>query len=623
MCGLAGIITPRSASDAEQAVHTMLDAEVHRGPDSAGAWSGSLAGHGVAIGLRRLRILDLSTTADQPMVSPDGRHALVFNGEIYNYVELRRELETEGVRFRTHGDTEVLLHALIRWGAEAFNRLNGMWAVVLVDSQTGRILISRDRFGVKPFYTYTDGKTLWVASEIKCILAACPDKFAVNPTVVNAFLRQGLLDTGQDTFFTGIRELPAGHFAEGAPSDFVSQRVVPKRFWRLPETSDPGDTPALIERVRDTFIDAVRIRLRSDVPVGVLLSGGCDSSAIAAAVHHLHPERHDIKLISAVGESGPDEQPFIDMMGRHLGRHVDKVVLNYSPDDTFQLMADTAWYNDEPIGGFSSIAHYLLMKRAKELKVTVLLSGQGADESLCGYRKYLGFFVQQLVREGRVAQAASVLAGFAGNKTVLSQLSFDKAKYYLPSWLRSAEVDISGPALKDIARIPVGLQGGSVVKRQALDLESLSVPALVHYEDRMSMSSSREIRLPFLDYRFVSLLLPLPPEYKLRDGWTKWVFRKAVEPMLPDGIVWRRDKQGFTVPQITWFRKELRPHMLRLLSEDWLSEDLGLVNRAAIRRSYDRYLAGGTKSSGLGIDDFFSCVSLELWMRRYSSHLNR
>ncbi|MGE3507314.1 MAG: asparagine synthase (glutamine-hydrolyzing) [Vicinamibacterales bacterium] len=622
MCGLAGIITPRGTVDTERAVHTMLDAELHRGPDSAGVWSGSLNGHGVGIGLRRLRILDLSTTADQPMVSPDGRFALVFNGEIYNYVELREELQRDGVPFRTHGDTEVLLHALIRWGREAFNRLNGMWAVVLVDAQTGRILISRDRFGVKPFYTYTDGRTLWVASEVKCILAACPQKFAVNPAVVKAFLRQGLLDTGQDTFFSGIRELPAGHFAEGTPEDFVRQRAEPQRFWRLPAASAPGDERALIEQVRDVFIDAVRIRLRSDVPVGVLLSGGCDSSAIAAAVNHLYPARRDIRLISAVGESGPDEQPFIDMMGRHLARPIDKVVLNYRPEEAFGLMSEAIWYNDEPIGGFSSIAHYLLMKRALELKVTVLLSGQGADESLCGYRKYLGFYVQQLVREGRLARAAAVLGGFARNRTVLSQMSFDKAKYYLPSWLRSAEVDVSGPALKDIPQVPVGLQGGSVVARQAVDLESLSVPALVHYEDRMSMSSSREIRLPFLDYRFVSLLLPLPPEYKLRDGWTKWIFRKALEPLLPEGIVWRRDKQGFTVPQITWFRRELRPAMQKLLGEPWLSEDAGLVDRPAIRRSYDRYVAGGAQGSGLGVDDFFSCVSLELWMRRYAAHLH-
>jgi asparagine synthase (glutamine-hydrolysing) len=169
--------------------------------------------------------------------------------------------------------------------------------------------------------------------------------------------------------------------------------------------------------------------------------------------------------------------------------------------------------------------------------------------------------------------------------------------------------------------VAVGLQGGDVVARQARDLESLSVPALTHYEDRMAMSSSREIRLPFLDYRMVSLLLPLRPHYKLRAGWTKWIFRTALAPLLPDEIVWRRDKQGFTVPQITWFRHELKAPMTRLLAEPWLSEDAGLVDRAAIRRSYGRYLAGGRGSAGLGIDDFFSVVSLELWMRRFSSHL--
>jgi asparagine synthase (glutamine-hydrolysing) len=268
------------------------------------------------------------------------------------------------------------------------------------------------------------------------------------------------------------------------------------------------------------------------------------------------------------------------------------------------------------------VAHYLLMKRALDLKVTVLLSGQGADECLCGYKKYLGFYLQHLVRSGHLLQAGRVLSQFVSNGTVVSQFTLSKSKYYLPSWLRAAEVDWSGPALRAIdGRVSVGLNGHNVQQRQVLDVESLSVPALVHYEDRMSMSSSREIRLPFLDYRMVSLLVPMDIDRKLRDGWTKWIFRKAMEPLVPPEIAWRRDKQGFLVPQQRWFRDELRADMTRLLGERWLSEDFGLVNRSSIQKSYDAYVRGDRSTTTLGDDDFFPLVSLELWARRFSASL--
>ena len=623
MCGLAGFISPAGGRSAAHAVETMLQSEVHRGPDSSGVWSREVGEYEAGIGLRRLRILDLSEAADQPMVSRDGRYALVFNGEIYNYVELRAELQQMGVEFRTTGDTEVLLESIIRWGVDAFNRFNGMWAIVLVDTARADVLIARDRFGVKPLYTLSSGGSVWIASELKAILASSQLKFKVNPAVVKAYLHQGLLDTGADTFFEGIREFPAGHFARASLQAAASGAWQAQAYWTFSPTDSTHASEAdIIAQVRETFIDAVRIRLRSDVPVGVLLSGGCDSSAIAAAVHELYPDREDIRLISAVGKPGEDEEPFIDMLAEHVGRRVDKVRLNYSPSDAFRLIDETVWYNDEPIGGFSSIAHYLLMQRAKDLGVTVLLSGQGADESLCGYKKYLAFYVQQLMRDGHFVQAARVLSGFALNGSVLPQFTLSKSKYYLPSWIRSSENDISGPALRAVnTHINVGLNGHDVRTRQKLDLESLSVPALVHYEDRMSMSSSREIRLPFLDYRVVSMLIPLPVEFKLRDGWTKWIFRKAIEPFVPSAIAWRKDKQGFITPQLTWFRNELQEHTRQFLNERWISEDLGLVDRGAIRERYETYLRGSIAGATLGVDDFFPAIALELWARRFSAWL--
>jgi len=583
--------------------------------------------HGVDIGLGlcRLKILDLSDAADQPMLSEDGRFILVYNGEIYNYVELRAELAASGARFQTQGDTEVLLHALMLWGPAAFSRFNGMWALALLDRITGEVMLSRDRFGVKPLYTYADEKGLLISSEIKTILEVADRKFQVNNSVANAYLNQALLCASSASFFAGIEEFPAGHFARISIADIAKKRFDAQRYWAIALTSSSDlSESALIEAVRSTFLDSVKLRLRSDVPVGILLSGGTDSSAIAAAVHYLDPSRDDIMLLSAVGEDEHcDEQLFIDIMGSHLKRQVEKVVLNYPTSEALDLIREVSWFNDEPVGSFSTIAHYLLMKRARDLGVTVLLSGQGADEILCGYKKYLGFYLQELMASGQWLAAARVFGTFLGRGTILSQVTYREAKRYLPGWLRLSEIDVRGPALLNGGDwIQVGLNGDSVVDRQLADIERLSVPALVHYEDRMSMAVAREIRLPFLDYRLVSLLLPLPIEFKLRAGWTKWIFRRAIEPLLPHEITWRKDKQHFIVPQNQWIRCELRDEISRLIESEWVSQHLGLIDLRKFRNRYNAYLRQATTRGRLSVDDIFAPVALELWARRFERYLS-
>jgi asparagine synthase (glutamine-hydrolysing) len=581
-------------------------------------------GINIGLGLDRLKILDLSDAANQPMLSPDGRYVLVFNGEIYNYLELRAELSASGVNFRTGGDTEVLLHALILWGSAAFSRLNGMWALALLDRTSGKVTLSRDRFGIKPLYTYKDEQGLFIASEIKAILDVARRKFRVTAEVANAFLSQNLLCAGTTTFFEGIDEFPAGHWAEVVIDEIGNSPLQPCRYWTAPTvpTSDLSED-SLIDLVRTTFIDSVKLRLRSDVPVGVLLSGGTDSSAIAAALHYLNPARDDISLISAVGTDGAGDEPFIDLMAGHLNRKVEKVKLDYAPSEALSLISEASWFNDEPVGSFSTVAHFLLMKRAGDLSVTVLLTGQGADEILCGYKKYLAFHAQALLSSGRWLAAAKVLRAFHEKGTVLSQMDYREAKRYLPRWLRFPELDIRGPALSDLKNsIPVGLNGHGVIGRQVVDLERLSVPALVHYEDRMSMAAAREIRLPFLDYRLVSLLLPLSVEDKLRDGWTKWIFRRAMETLLPKEIAWRKDKQHFIVPQTHWFESELRENVLTLLADEWLTERLGLIDRRNLRARYDAYLRQPSKNGRLSFKDIFAPIALELWARQYEKYLS-
>ena len=599
----------------------MVETVRHRGPDGEASWSGQVGRCQLALGHTRLAIIDLSEGGRQPMFLPDESHGVIYNGEVYNYRELRAELEAAGAQFRTQTDTEVVLWALATWGEAAFAKFNGMWALAWLDLRGRRLILCRDRFGIKPLYYYRNGTGLFFASEVKAILSGSGDRFAVNPVVVGRYLEQSLLDAQPETFLAGVRALPAGHLAALDLSDERGPELRPKAYWSIPEASplDPGDEEGSIEFVRETFLDAVRIRLRSDVAVGVLLSGGVDSSSIAAAMGQALGNGGELHALSATSDRPEyDEAPFIRRAAEHLGCPVSWVRLERSPDEWFDLLGQVIYANDEPVGSFSTVAHYLLMQEARRLGITVLLSGQGADELLCGYRKFLGFYVRELVGSGRLGPAARLVVGFWKNGTVLSQFELSEAKRYMPAFMRPPEIDIRGPLLKDQDFRPeVGLNGKHLRERQREDLYRFSVPALVHYEDRSSMAFAREIRLPFLDYRLVSALLPAAPELKLREGWTKWIFRKAMEPLLPPEIAWRKDKQGFINPQSEWLKHELRPKVEALLAGEMLSARCGLIDQAGLRRRYAAYCRQAPGRGAISFKDIFNPIVLELWTRRF------
>jgi asparagine synthase (glutamine-hydrolysing) len=622
MCGLFGVVG-KKARLTEAALTAAHHIQRHRGPDSKGDWAGCVGNQWVTLGHQRLAIIDLSPAARQPMLDvPSGAARIVFNGEMYNYVELRKELEREGARFVTRSDTEVMLAALRVWGLKkAHERFNGMWAFAYVDGVEGRLILSRDRMGEKPlYYSIVDG-ALYFASEIKTILSLTGKRFPIRPAAVAEYLEQSLLDTTEETFFEGIRKIPAAHFGivdlkAQDPTIRLESYWVPNAVER-----DPSPIETIQEDIRRTFDDSVRIRMRSDVPVGVLLSGGIDSSAIAATMAALVPDA-DLNLLSAVSDdSRYDESPFIDRMVAHLKRPVHKVRLALGPDNAIPLLEHATWHNDEPVGSFGNVAHFLLMEKAKDLGITVIMSGQGADELLCGYKKYLGFYVQWLLRRGNVAAAARVVAGFAFNGTVIPQFRIAEARRYLPSRWGKKRQRVVGDALLDSALQNVGLGRGTVQERQELDLTRFSVPVLCHFEDRMSMAHSREIRLPFLDVRLIESMLPAPPQYKLRNGWTKYVFREAMAARLPAEIAWRKDKQGFVNPQAHWLRERLRPVVLDLLRPDSLIFAKGLVNRDVLIARYKDFVEQEGERGGVYFREIFSPLALEIWMRQYESSL--
>lgn len=619
MCGIAAVISRQDA--VEERLIKAWHCQRHRGPDDHGVFVEKVGDWFVGLGHQRLSILDLSSAGRQPFHLEGHSDWIVYNGEVYNYIEIRKELESLGWRFNTGTDTEVLLAALRQWGIEnTVTRCNGMWAFAWLDRNNGRLTICRDRLGVKPLYICQRNGELLIASEIKAVLAMAGCRFKLDEQVVGEYLLQSLLNTSERTFFEGVVALPAAHYAV---INLLTDRVdvTPVRFWSIPNNSainNPGEEQ-LSCHIRELFLDAVRLRLRSDVQLGVLLSGGVDSSAIAAAMQHILGKGAEMNLLSAVSDDPRyDESPFIDIMGRFLQRPVQKVRLDFDPEDAFALLNEVCWYNDVPVGSFSNVAHYLLMKRAKEMGITVILSGQGADELLCGYKKYVGFYLQELVARGRPATAFFTAWDFWRNGTVINQFTLSEAKRYLPQMFKPREIDVHGERLRYYQTVHLGIpRSGSVVDRQLLDLERFSVPVLVHYEDRMSMAWSREIRVPFLDYRLVEGLAPLGVEFKLHKGWTKYIFRKAMEPLLPKTITWRKDKQGFVNPQSEWLKKQLRPKVLEVFTQESLISTMGFVDIAKLQKKYEHYCDQPPKTGSISFKDIFNPLALELWLRRF------
>jgi asparagine synthase (glutamine-hydrolysing) len=623
MCGISGIVATPGSID-RGVIADMLKAQRHRGPDGEHHWKGCVGDREVVLVHHRLAIIDLTTAADQPMFSSDERYCLIYNGEIYNYLELRRELEAEGVQFQTRSDTEVLLRAIVHWEVEALNRFNGMWAFALLDRARGTLMLSRDRLGVKPLYVHEHDGALYFGSEIKAILAAARHRFRINSTVADRYLLQQQLDAQADTFFDGISALPAGSWLtvdlRGRSLDLSNVR----RFWELPrEDRFSGDHGSRIDAVRSVVHDSVRLRMRSDVPVGILLSGGLDSSAIAAAAKRALNGGGQLNVLSAVNEEPRyNEELFIDRMALHLGCAVHKVRLQADARTLFANVDRAVFHNDEPIGGLASVAHMQLMEVAREQGITVLLTGQGADELTCGYLKYLAFHVQELLRSGRMVAAGRVLAQFARNRTVLGQFSFGDARRYLPSFLRPPIPDVRGPAaIASSDPLPIGLDA-RLVDRQAADLTRFSVPALVHYEDRMSMSQGREVRTPFLDYRLVELMQPMDASWKLRDGWTKWILRAAMDADLPPEICWRRDKQGFVTPENLWVARELRADVEEMIDAPMLTHDWGLVDQRMLKRRFQQYIRRWGGPFAMRAQDILAPLLMERWARVFESSLS-
>lgn len=629
MCGIAGIAAIGGFDPA--LLISITHAVKHRGPDGFGfayfdirSNSAGECFHNqdrfptlapsLGFGTRRLAILDLSESGNQPMQIENGEYWITYNGEVYNYQEIRKELEGMGHNFRTQTDTEVVLKAYRQWGSACVNRFNGMWSFAIWDRRQRQLFFSRDRFGVKPFYYFATPSFLAFGSEIKQILQCPGISRVVDQSVAAQYLQTGLQDHTDHTFFVDIRQLPGGHsMTVDLTQTAISTNLA--RYWDLQIDPDGkrSDKEAS-EKFAALFQTAVTLRLRSDVPVGSCLSGGLDSSSIVtvAARAARSPEFHTFS--SCFNDESLDERQFIRGVVSASG-----VTAHYVFPDAESFWDDLnclIWHQDEPVGGTGVYAQWCVMRAARQTRIPVLLDGQGGDEILCGYRKFYLFYLWHLFK---CADPRFLTEGahWVRNATQ-SNFSWNSAKRYVSfphRANRSVLARVGNPDFVHVAAesepISIG-PGVDIPNRQKDDLIRYSVPALLHYEDRNSMAHSVEARVPMLDYNLASFAVNCRPSLKLRDGWTKWILRDALKGVLPDFVRLRKTKLGFATPQKLWLRQDLRGTIRSLIAESTLKTSR-ILSGKEVRRELSDYLAA--KPGCLSDNEAFRVLNLELWAR--------
>lgn len=622
MCGISIILADPSFSYcAQKALSRAEKIQRHRGPDDSGAEVVVFPEIAlVGLGHQRLSIIDLTQNGHQPMTSPCGQYMIVFNGEIYNYREIANELKHSNLIKNPDSDTAVALAAFARWGTSAFKRFNGMWAMAILDKKQATLTVSRDRLGVKPLYWKNYLGHIYFASEVKTIIAMTQENFEIDYGVASRFLLQSITNADDRTFIQGIRCVPPASYSVIKMREHDSWVPQFKYFWQHPYeiSRDSLNTDPDPAELRSLLTDSVRLRLHADVPVGILLSGGLDSSTILGSAVSMGSSK-PLRAFSVISDDpASNEEPYIDIMSDHAKCKVIKFKASSDPVSLYAELRECCWANDQPIAGFSAIAYRRLVSLARQNGFRVLLSGQGADEQLAGYSKFFYFYAIHLLKTKQLFQLVKLFTNFAFNRTVLNEFSFEEARRYFLINL-STTGNIWGPSAKFDDLCSVG-PSESCAKREWLDVKSLSIPMLLHYEDRMSMSHGTEVRLPFLDYRIVEWLAKVPFHYKLCGGWTKKILRDAIVDLVPESIRWRRDKRGFNLPEKEWLRGPCASLVMRTIDEGMICERLGLINKSHLKSTFQRFLKNGT---GISYKRLFSILSLEEWIKGFESHFQK
>lgn len=631
MCGIAGVLGDDTA---DGLIRRMLNVLAHRGPDGEGISSIPIGDNrALVLGHRRLSILDLSEAGHQPMLDATGRFALTYNGEIYNYKEVASELAAVGVSFRSHCDTEVLLEAYKQWGTACLDHFNGMFAFALYDSVRGVLFCARDRYGEKPFLFGGDETFFAFASEYKALLQHPGLSLDIDEMRLlhAAYDPSTGLDADRQTVFRSVQQLLPGEAME------VDVHALKRRIWRYWQITPPNGYDArpeaeIFAQFRELLIDSVRLRLRSDVPVGSCLSGGLDSSAIVCIVRRL------------LG----DDAPYNTFTGRFPGTHADEWryasqvidaahVQSHVVEPTAEKFVDDLahfmWFNELPVGGSSQFAQWCVFRLAKQHGVTVLLDGQGSDEVLGGYEQYFAKYVAALRTAGETTRLADELPQIRARYPLALTLPTRAVRDYLPfrfrHWLanhRDMGTNLLYGLPPDIARqiaVDTALPelSGFNPLSNALVQDSFGrfLTTLLRYGDRNSMAHSREVRLPFCDHRIAEFVMRLPPQLLMGEAQTKRLLREPMRGILPEGIRARWNKQGFRPPQELWFKA---PRFLTLVHD--------IFNSASFRTSpywqHDWWI-GALKRLEAGETalntTLWGPLIIELWRRHFIDRLAR
>lgn len=584
MCGITTLVNLHKESVEETLLKSMNACIAHRGPDNDGFYTFM----NVGLGHRRLSIIDLSKDGHQPMRCLE-KYVIIYNGEIYNYIEIRTELIALGYSFKTKSDTEVIVSAYHEWNINCLEKFNGMWAFVILNTESQELFLSRDRFGVKPLYYGNNGKYFAFGSEIKQILKIIKPKLNLN--ILADYLVTGLIEHKNETFFKDVNSFPAGHFMVYQLKSGVYKI---ERYYEIKrrEEIEKLDEVDSINLYKETFLSAIQLRLRSDVKVGTCLSGGLDSSWIAALASRIYNRETYQNFTAITARSilkANDETQYAEMVANTSP--IDWLVVSPDPDDFRNKMDNVIYCQEEPFGTTSVFMQHFVMKMSKDAKCIVLLDGQGGDETLLGYERYFSTYLKSLPERS----AFSEFVNLAKNSKLSYIDLFSYLIYFSDAGVRKDRLTNRYSFLNESVfdnvnwdQIDIMANASSnVFDLQKLEIESTCLPHLLKYEDRNSMWYGIEARLPFIDYRLVELGLNIKPAYKIKNGWSKNISRIATRNLLPMEIRWRKNKFGFESPNKQW-----------LSDTDFFKKDImesDIVNSLSSRKNIEKQLGDGSK----------------------------
>lgn len=613
MCGIAGYYNLENGN--EKLLKQMNAAQAHRGPDGEGYYTDG------SIGLAQLRLAIIDREHGiQPLYNKDKSLVIIYNGEIYNYLELRAELEAEGYEFTTQSDTEVVLKAYEAWGTASFDRLNGMFAIAIHDKKAGKLVLARDHFGIKPLYIARPGKgQLVFASEIKALLATGAVAKKPNDRVIYRYLRFRIHEDSEETFFDGITKLMPGEVLElSADGEKKNSFTTLKADLKRLASENKSYNANAVAEYRHRLMESVKLRLQSEVPVGTSFSGGLDSSTVVAVINQLMQD--DKKATKSVGSrqntfsaifpgSQNDEEKYVDSLLERVGSSVTAHKIKPDADQFVRDLEDFIRTQEEPLISTGPYAQYKVMEEATN-HVTVLLDGQGADETMAGYIPYYFVYLRQLKVRGEWGKLASeLLSG--------SDIFYRFAKVNLrEKLLRKSPVAVANLLKPDFkkkyATEKFTVTPDNLKLRLVEDTFSNSLPSLLRYEDKNTMRFSLEGRVPFLDKDVLKFLFALDDESIIKGGWNKRILRDATHDILPPMINRRRNKIGFTTPEHEWFMRLKNRFYGIFLSESFVERPYW--NAEEIAKAFEGFIKGKNDSNSLL---YWRFINVELWLREF------